>query len=481
MPAYFFIQEDNNSSVIMFIKFVRYELLMKNKLFRFRAFQLFIVCTLLFASCKKEGSIGLGIQPTTDLINADYTDTSTVLSFITKEDSVNTNNTDYTIIGSYNDPIFGTASAALFTQWSLPGNQTAIDLTGGVGVQADLKLDSIVLTLEYASTLPNFRRHYGTLEQQTFKVYRVSKAMSRDSTYYSNTKFPFDSLNPIGTVTFIPKPDSLVTIKGIKRNAQLRLKLDSVFGDSIMKQSGTANFASTSAFQTFMKGLCIVPVNGAQASGTGAVFYFALGGGETRLHLYYRRNSTPAAGDTLDFALEINATSSRFTQFKHDFSSTAFASKFDNVPDTDFIYMQSMAGVKTLINFPHLMDINASKTVAINKAELVFKVDPTTVSTQYDTHPQLFLMAFDSTGKSGFPLDYFDFNLTYGGEYDAINSEYKFVITRQLQSILNGKTKDCGFVLLAAGSAVNGCREVMKAAGKNSDKLKLRLTYTKVN
>lgn len=470
----------------MFIKFVRYVLLMKNKLTQHSiipTFQVLLACALLFTSCKKEGSIGLGTQPATDLVNAEFKDTSTVLSYITREDSVNTNNTGYTLIGSYNDPEFGTASGSLFTQWNLPNNQTAVDLTGGVGGQPELVLDSIVLTLQYTSTLPNLRRYYGTLEPQTFRVCRISEAMSVDSVYYSDHKILFDSLNPLAVKTFTPQPDSFVTIKGVKKVAHLRIKLDSIFGDSIMKQSATANLASTAAFQTFFKGLCIIPTNGTQLSGEGSILYFALAGAETRLHLYYRRNtiSGPVAGDTLTYSFEVGSTSSHFTQFRHDYSTSAFASKVDNVADTDFVYIQSMAGMKTKIVFPYIKDLVANNSIAINQAQVVFKVDGSKVSTNYDTHPQLFLMALDSLNKPNFPLDYYDSHTGYGGAYNSATQDYKFNITRHLQAILDGSVKDYGFILIAAGSAVNGNREVLKGAGKNSDKLKLRLTYTKVN
>lgn len=469
----------------MFTKFVRYALLMKRKPTQSSIlpyFQVLLVCALIFSSCKKEGSIGLGVQPATDLVISEFKDTSTVLSYIIREDSVNTNNIDYAVLGSYNDPVFGTAAAALFTQLSLPGNQTAVDLTGGVGTQAELVLDSVVLSFEYTSTLPNLRRYYGTLETQTFKVYKITKAMSTDSTYRSNTLMPYDSLNPIGTINFTPKPDSLVTIKGVKHNAHLRLKLDSAFGADIISKSGGTELSSTAAFQAYLKGLAIVPVNGTQTSGTGAVFYFYLGGAETRLNFYYRRNTTtPLTGDTLTFSLEINSTASHFSQFKHNYAGTPFEFKMDNTPDTDYIYVQSMAGIKTKIVFPYLNGLNAGNSVAINKANLLIKVDPSTVSTQYDTHPQLFLMAIDSTGNSSFPLDYFDTQMGYGGAYVATTQEYSFNITRHLQWIIQGKIKNYGFYLLAAGSAVNGAREVMTGAGKNSNKLKLRLTYTKIN
>ena len=454
----------------------------KSQSFGFAVLQVLLACALFFSSCKKEGSIGLGVQPSTDLIASEFSDTSTVLSYIVREDSVNTDFLDYTMIGSYHDPLFGTASAALFTQFSLPGNQTSVDLTGGIGIQSDLKLDSVVLTIEYTSTLPNLRRYYGTLESQTFSVYKTTQALSPDSNYHSKSAIQYDTLNPIAVKTFTAQPDSFVTFKGVKKNPHLRIKLDSIFGAEILSKSGLTELSSTSAFQSYLKGLVVAPSNGVQGSGTGAIFYFALTGAETKLILYYRRNTTaPVQGDTLTFALEVNDASSRFTQFKHNYSTAAFASKMDAAPDSDYIYIQSMAGIKTKLVFPYITDFAVNNPTAINKAQVLLKVDPVSVSTQYDTHPQLFLMAIDSTGKAGFPVDYFDVQMGYGGKYDEAAHQYAFNITRHIQSIIKGERKNYGFYLLAGGSAVNAAREVMTGAGKNIDKLKLRLTYTKIN
>lgn len=433
-------------------------------------------------SCKKDGKIGLDVQPSTDLISAAFQDTSTVLSYVQKADSVKTNSASLLILGSYVDPIFGKSSCSVYSQLNIFNNATNIDFTGGVGIISDLVLDSAVLTLQYIKSTIDGKKFYGSSsDQQTINIYELTQSLNIDSSYYSSRMISYGNLIGSKKVGFFP--DSNVILKGASVPPHLRIKMDSTFASTILSQSGTSNLSDNTAFHSFFKGLYIAPSNSSQTSGEGGIFYFNPQGVYTKFILYYRRQvSAPAVGDTLSYSFEINNSTAYFNNFQHDYTSTAVETNLNNgINDTDNTYVQSLAGVRTKLVLPHLKNWSSKGPIAVNKAEVVFKVDASSVSTNYNAPPQLFLVAADSIpNKFDFPIDYYEFASAYGGSYNAITNEYRFNVARHVQSILDGKRKDYGFYLLAAGSAVSAGRIVLYGASKTSNKLKFRLTYTKL-
>lgn len=441
---------------------------------------LLLICSILY-SCKKNGTVGLDVQPETDLISSASKDSSTLLSYVELEDSIKTNAPSLLLLGSYEDPIFGTTTSSFFSQLNILNNSNNIDFTGGVGLANDLVLDSAVLTLQYKASASDARKLYGTSsDPQTIRVYKLTENMSLDSNYYSNRRIPFDSLNYIGSKTFTAYPDSLVKLNGVYAPAHVRIKIDSTFAASILAESGTANLTSNTAFHNFFHGIYVAPLN-TQSSGQGAIFYFDPLGERTKFVLYYRRNvSNPTVGDTLNYSFEINSQAAYFNRFQHNYTATPVGAALNNgTSDSAYVYVQSIAGVRTKITMPHLKNWVANGAIAINKAEFVLKVDASTVTTEYTTPANLYLAVADSiAGKFDFPIDFYEIASGYGGVYNAATFEYRFNVTRHVQQVLDGKIKDYGFYLLSGSSAVNAHRVVLFGASKISSKLKLRLTYT---
>ncbi|MCC6690490.1 MAG: DUF4270 domain-containing protein [Bacteroidia bacterium] len=447
-----------------------------------------LLIAISFLSCKKDGQVGLDTQPKTDLISTGFSDTTTLLSYVQPDDSIKTNAASLLMLGSYVDPIFGTSACSFYSQVNIYNNSTNLDFTGGIGPANELVLDSIVLTLQYMPAVTDLRKLYGvSSDPQTVKVYKITQALSSDSNYYSNRKIAYDSLNPIGTKTFIAQPDSNVVLKGIVYPPHLRIKLDSSFGANLLAQSGSANLIDNTALHNFFQGIYVASVNPTQSAGQGAIYYFDPYGVNTKLMLYYRRNiSSAVAGDTLTYPFEINGSTVFFNHFYHNFT-TATDSK-SILPyitsasvDTDYIYVQSAAGVRTKFVLPYLMNwAKQEGPIVINKAEVLLNVDASTITSNYDVHPQLYLVAIDSTGAFNFPIDFYEVISLYGGTYTSATQQFRFNITRHIQQIIDGKRKDYGLYLLAGGGAVNAQRTVLFGAGKASNKIKFRLTYTKL-
>jgi hypothetical protein len=442
---------------------------------RKRGAKFFIAGSFLMAalaSCDKDSPVGLDVQPEGDLLHTRVTDTASITTFTVREDSVKTDElpSGTAIIGSYNDPVFGYSAASAYAQFLLPTN--APNFSGAT-------LDSIVLSLAYDGTSP----FYGSItdgDMQTFRVYQVVESLSKDASYYGEqtaTVYPTD----IGFKTFNPNVVDSVQVGNKKEKPQLRIRLDDTFGNLLLT-AGATNLANNTNFLQYFKGLNIRPDNGSQPTGTGALLYFNLLDGKTGLTLYYQT----ATEDSLSYRMLVNSSAARFSHFEHNYPSSGpiSAQLQDPSQGQNISYVQAMSGVKTKISFPTIAHLLDSGRVAINRAELVIKADPSYLSNAFHAPDKLFLVPVTSTGNNGDLLSWPDFFAgasSYGGTYNATTNEYRFNVSRYVQAIIDGKTADYGLYLTIAGSAVNGDRLVIGGGSNSAYGMKLRLTYTKLD
>ena len=87
-----------------------------------------------------------------------------------------------------------------------------------------------------------------------------------------------------------------------------------------------------------------------------------------------------------------------------------------------------------------------ANTVAVNKAELIFRANPSTISSPYFAPLNLVLEGVDDSGKPYLIEDATDASGFYGGVYVAGGKTYSFNVTRQIQSILDGKKNNNGLM-----------------------------------
>jgi hypothetical protein len=486
---------------------------------------LFILAIVVLSACSKEGSIGLNTQPVTDAISAAWKDTSTVITVSLRDDSLETSQSSLMLLGSYMDPIFGKTSASIFTQLSLANNGSLLDFTGQVGAENDLVLDSAVLCLQYTPTGTDSRLYYGNLDPQTIKVYQLLPGLpasqswynyqyplnssSYDSAYYSNRMLSYNP-KPIGSKTFVARPDSDVYLYSpanhnstintvypytVAYPPHIRIRIDSTWASQILLLNNTSNIANSQNFQSIFPGLYIAPdnTNPAQGNGRGGIFYIDPYASSTKLILYYRRNmhgvGGPKVGDTLNYAFEIDGAAAHFNHFDHNYTGTPVAKGLTHLPldtarkvsDSADVFVQSMAGLRTYVTFPHIMNWIKNGPIVINRAELLVKLDGPTVTSSFNAPPQLYLVALDSTLKTYyFPIDFSDATSNYSGTFNGATNEYSFNIPRHIQAILEGKKHNLGFYILSDASTQNAQRVVLYGAGKVNSRTRLRITYTQL-
>jgi hypothetical protein len=267
----------------------------------------------------------------------------------------------------------------------------------------------------------------------------------------------------------------------------LRVPLEQSFGQVILNNQGSSgNLASNSAFQNFIKGLYITSDITTSNPGDGNILHFKMGDAITKLSIYYH-NSNATNNDSLRYDLSLSSVA-RFMAFDHDYT-TAYSylqSQLTSSAVDTALFVQSLAGSKVKIELPHIMHWNDSGKVAINKAELVIKVDQTNNSLyQLDTFAaptKLVLFGISESNTNYVIPDAFDSNVSFGGVYDATNKEYRFIIDRYIQQVLNGSRANTGFYLVATAGSVNANRVVLgSGSSKGSQKMKLNITYTKLH
>jgi hypothetical protein len=421
----------------------------------------------IIASCNDPEIVGLDVQPDSDRINLIYSDTTSITAYTIREDSLRTDETTLQLLGSYMDSVFGRSDASIYAQ--------IVPTSANVDLGDTLVVDSLVLSLAFSG-------HYGdTTTSQTFRVYRVTEDMSYNDAYYSNKTFLYNGTE-LGSVTIAPQPNDSVSVYGVLTAPHLRININSTnLGDTLISWSGQSQLVDANSFLSNFNGLHIKADN-ITTQGEGAVFYFNLLANQSKMTLYYQRGvGGPGFQDSLKYDFIFSSIRARMTNFSHDYSSTPVQSQLsDSTNGTEKIYVQSMAGVKTKIRFPHINEYIKDGMIAINKAEVEITVADSSTE-RLAVPPKLLLLGVDSVGGPLFLADQFEGEFHYGGSYNSSERKYRFNIARYLQNILTGTTKDYGLYLAISGGSVQGNRAIIYGGTSSISKIKLNLFYTRPN
>ncbi|MFI5164358.1 MAG: DUF4270 family protein, partial [Bacteroidia bacterium] len=151
-----------------------------------------------------------------------------------------------------------------------------------------------------------------------------------------------------------------------------------------------------------------------------------------------------------------------------------------------YVYVQPQKGVRTKITLPYLKHFFDDGKKAINKAELILNVEPSTVSGSYHSlifppSTQLTLNIADSIPALQVVPDYYEGAAFFGGMYDSINHQYIFNIARYVQQILDGSRRDEGLYIMPTYiNEITTANRVQLIGGDKSliGHMRLNITYT---
>ena len=379
----------------------------------------FLLVIIIFNSCTDPNSLGLEVQPESDIITLNITENFTWQEgFTISEDSLPSDEKLSLLLGQINDPIFGENSAEFITQILLSANNNIIG--------ENPEVDSVIL-------LYNYSGYYGELEDfSSVNVQEIDFNIFKDSVYYSNS-FNIENTN------------SLVNTFAIKKENEspfLKISLKNTFGQKIL-DFGETILQDNDIFLQNFRGLHVT------ANSQNTILYLNPSGLNTKLVIYYHNSSQDSL--KLEFQLDNNTARVNLFNDKSDFSL---------LNDQSYKYIQSMAGYKLLVNINGLDSIKKVLSgKSINKATMTFTIaDDSQID--YPAHEKLLLVRLDDEDKNIFLTDYIIEGESYfGGTLQ--NGEYNFNITRYLYQLINNNSYTNKLYLLPTGSTVNANRSIL--------------------
>lgn len=411
---------------------------------------------LFFSACKKDPSVvGLDVQPTGDRVLNVRECYFPVSAFTRAEDSITSDERTYNLLGSYVDPQFGPTSADFITQIRLAANNVSF------GTVSDDSIQSITLYLNYSGC-------YGdTLSSQTpfhIKVYELTKDIKLTDTLYSNLAVTqnnyYDPAKVLADTLFTPKftPDIHDTVLAIRLNKSLASKILHASADSLV---------SADIFMQYFKGLYLKVDTDVYGK---VIMYYNLLSPRTKLSIVYNHGTT--------YNLVINTSCARLNLFHHNYTGLPFfASLTDTMNNHSSVYVQSMSGPRVKIKLPSFATWQDSGIVVINKAELVMRVDETTIGS-YAPPVKLFLVAANQSEKYSFLNDYIKNRKYFGGEYNSTDKTYKFNIPLKIQDLITGSLSNDRLFIFPESNRTSANRVVIINNAINP--IQLKITYTKL-
>lgn len=416
----------------------------------------------LFSACDEPGIAGIELLPSTDLINAhNVIEKETIRAYAYIDDSLRTDESSTSLLGMFNDPVFGKTTADLALQFRLK----SFPDWGSNPVP-----DSILFYFYY-------RTIYGdTSSVQKLEIYELAEPLDPDANYYHDVDLQAKAASfKLADFDFKPSvkldttyQDTMYQLVGVRLDPSLAQKL--ISADSL-------DLVNNESFLEYFRGLYIKPVS---AGGQGSLVSLSLLGSSTMsasaVVLYYHNDE-----DTTNMAFYVTDFSARVNSFKHDYTTTAFYPYLNQESHSDsLLYIQSTGGLQSKVYLPFLEGWKDSSRIAINKAELIFTID--TTASNYRKYPlptQLFLTYINDDGQEYLPKDYSFLPAYYGG-YLYGDYTYRFNITQHMQSIMEGETENHGFFLTPNNKNSEMRRAVLKGTSSAAG-VKMVITYSKFN
>lgn len=439
----------------------------------------FFALTFIFSACKKEETeIGSDLQNSTlDVIRSD---TFSIVTYSDVLDSMESDETSVSMLGAYNDPVFGGVNCGIVTQ-IVPEA-----LTQNFPDLVNLEMDSVVLSLRFASI-----NYYANLDDISVEVYEIGDALLRDNqTYYVFDEPTLVSGNLANADPLVLTPDFVknVVVGDDTLSPQLRIHLNPSVGVDLVADSKAGLMGSNFANSTF-KGLYIrVAVDDMApgfglAPGQGTVLYFAMEDILSKMTLYYH-NTVDGVYNQFDF--DINSTCARYNKIDFDREGTVVENALeDKTLGEEAFYMQGGA-IRAVIELPYITNFftNANgehDPKIINRAELILPIQDFQADV-FDPSTSLFIARIVDDNLSTFTEDY-GFGGSLSGNtvaYDEDNKEFRFTMTREIHALLTGQIENVGYRVYAPAFFASTVERIIFNGSNTTlkNKPRLEITYT---
>lgn len=434
-------------------------------------FLLLLILTLLSLtfSCRKDPSkIGLEINPESDNLDLGIDTMIFFASYTVEYDSMTTSNSSGLLLGSINDPIFGTTQASFFTQLRLEKNNP------NFGTNATL--DSVCLQLGYLG------RWGDSTTMMTANVYLLEEAFEDSTTYYADSELRYIK-DTIGQLTFLENIKDSVTVVTSQDTTTyppfLSIRLNDTFGKKLLES--VSDFSTNESFLEKFPGIhvAVEPVQG----DFGKVLYFSPTSSLSKIVLYYSNTDAKTS-----FSFPINSSCIRFNKYDLDHSNAAseFAKQLNATEPTpdlgnERLYLQPLSGARVRVNLEGIERLREMENIVLNEVALELFVDG------YDEHlpppSQLSLLTY-SEGKTNWLIDanpYSNPSGYFDGKFNESKKGYRMRITRYIQQLLLDETVgETDVYLEIDGSALVANRAVLfgNNPSDSEKRARIRVVYT---
>jgi hypothetical protein len=428
----------------------------------------FLLALFVIVSCKKKiNTIGQNTINQNEILGSNGTDTFSINTYTIYDDmdSLSTSFAIYGVLGSYNDPVFGTVNSEIYTELKLKAFSPVF------GDLSTITVDSVVLGLRYAGS-------YGESGIQDVEVYKLGDTISLSTTYYATSTvesfgasqdLTYGNNNPIGSTT-IPygqydfNTSNETVVGGDAVEPQLRIRLKNELGWDIINKasSGDGTFTSNESFKEYFKGLHIRTRNGYQAPGEGGLFYFDLNNTDSKMTVYYSQNGVSNAYDLL-----INSQTAKFNHVDINQSGTDVENVVNN-PDLGQgqFYAQAF-GSRAMVEIPGLDNI--PENAIVHKATLEI---PVSYQTGADYAPSADIAVTTILEEGGFGF------YSFVG-YNNFNKSYTIDLRPYAQAIVNKQVDNTGLALSPVLYITSGDRIIFNGSNSiNKGKPRLNIVYT---
>jgi len=411
-----------------------------------------LISLFILNSCKNQTTIGLPAG-TEGLVGSSLTDTATVLTNTTTDDSIVTSGITKSPAGYLTDPVLGTTSASLVTDLNLPN--AILNVAGGSYAlpSGTIVIDSAILALKYADGF------YGDslTSKYTANVYQLNEPiLSVNQPYYGMKQWNYNN-TVVGTTSFYSRTHTNVKYDTIMAGApdtlkihapQLRIPLNVNFIRQILFDAPANQLASNPLFRSAVKGLYI---NITPSSGAGGVFMFQAASSDS-IAVYIRST----VGTTVDTSVIYMSPQTYASSIRHVYTQKVLNALNHTTPSDTTIYLQGLAGLRSKISFPYIKQLVAKlggqDSIVINRAELVLTAAPASDIPAYLAPvPKLSLYRLDIAHQR---TEIEDASIgsdprayavgVFGGFYNQNTRTYNFLVTSYLQDLIRGITIDYG-------------------------------------
>lgn len=397
-------------------------------------------CIALFSCEKDKNNVSSNVGGDKNLVSAEIIDTFTVVTYNDLEDTIKTSEQSTPLVGAYNSDEVGLVNSALYVTLKP-------DSLGSSLPSSDFKVDSLFLTLDIASV-------YGSPINQEFDIYRLDKAVEKDSTYYAFNSMPYSEL--IGTISVNESDSGLYSFP-----------LDTAFANKLVLADSTA-MSSDDDFSSFFKGLAIVPKTGSLGSNEGAIYNLARTG--IKMHLQYHSTLlNPTKTYDTEIVYEVESDNFIFTGTANNITGSELETVLnDSTLGQSMFYTQGLMGGIGKVNFPTLQSwYSDTNNYLINKFEFTVYVED---NSSFTLPTELMLTYKNDAGGTSFTTSVLN----------STSNSYTFTISpSQLDTQLKtGTASDMDFTILVPfpGSNVN---QVKIHGGSGINPPILKISYTK--